>query len=47
MDDKDLDDIPHYAFDYGQGGFEDRLVKAFGRVLGGRLGREEQPAPTE
>jgi hypothetical protein len=38
---KDLDDIQRYAFDYEQGGFEDRLLKIFGRVLGPRLGREE------
>ena len=38
---EDLDDIPRYAFDYTQGGFEDRLVFIFGRVLGPKLGREE------
>ena len=26
LDDKDLIDIPHYAFDYKQGGFESRLL---------------------
>ena len=35
----DLRRIPMYAFDYGNGGWEDRLVAAFGRVLGPRLGR--------
>jgi hypothetical protein len=44
LEDQDLDDLPHYAFDYGQGGFENRLVNAFGRVLGRRLGREDPPA---
>ena len=37
----DLDDIRRLAFDYEQGGFEDRLVSIFGRVLGPKLGREE------
>lgn len=41
LTDKDLDDIQRYAFDYAQGGFEDRLVTIFGRVLGPRLGRED------
>jgi hypothetical protein len=35
----DLRRIPMYAFDYGNGGWEDRLVGAFGRSLGPRLGR--------
>jgi len=35
----DLRRIPTYAFDYGNGGWEDRLVGAFGRSLGPRLGR--------
>jgi hypothetical protein len=35
----DLRRIPMYAFDYGNGGWEDRLVAAFGRTLGPRLGR--------
>lgn len=39
--DKDLADIQRYAFDYEQGGFEDRLVTILGRVLGPKLGREE------
>jgi hypothetical protein len=36
---EDLEKIPRYAFDYGHGGWEDRLVGIFGRVLGTRLGR--------
>jgi hypothetical protein len=35
----DLEKIPRYAFDYGHGGWEDRLISIFGRVLGKRLGR--------
>jgi hypothetical protein len=35
----DLERIPRYAFDYGNGGWENRLVDIFGRVLGPRLGR--------
>ena len=37
----DIEEIQHYAFDFKQGGFQDRLVAIFGRVLGPRLGREE------
>lgn len=35
----DLERIPRYAFDYGQGGWEDRLTRVFGRNLGAQLGR--------
>ena len=35
----DLRRIPMYAFDYGNGGWESRLIAAFGRTLGPRLGR--------
>ncbi len=35
----DLRRIPQYAFDYRQGGWENRLKAAFGRVLGPGLGR--------
>lgn len=35
----DLERIPRYAFDYRKGGWEDRLIAAFGRVLGPKLGR--------
>jgi len=37
----DLRRIPIYAFDYKNGGWEDRLIRAFGRSLGPRLGRAE------
>jgi len=37
--DKDLVRISKYAFDMGQGGWEDRLIKTFGRSLGPKLGR--------
>jgi hypothetical protein len=35
----DLQRIPRYAFDYGNGGWEDRLVSIFSRTLGLHLGR--------
>ena len=35
----ELEKIPRYAFEYGQGGWENRLVGIFGRTLGPRLGR--------
>lgn len=35
----DLEKLPRYAFDYGNGGWEDRLVAIFGRHLGKKLGR--------
>jgi len=31
--------IARYAFDYGNGGWEDRLTAIFARTLGPRLGR--------
>ncbi|MBA2744307.1 MAG: aspartyl-tRNA synthetase [Chthoniobacterales bacterium] len=34
-----LERIPRYAFDYGNGGWEDRLTSIFSRTLGDRLGR--------
>jgi hypothetical protein len=40
LTDEDLANIPHYAFDYGQGGFEGRLIAAFSRELGATLGRQ-------
>lgn len=43
LTDGDIGDIRHHAFE-GQGGFQDRLIKIFGRVLGPTLGREEQPS---
>ncbi len=39
LDAQDLEQIPRYAFDYGNGGWEDRLLGIFGRTLGPRLGR--------
>jgi hypothetical protein len=36
---RDLRRIPMYAFKYRNGGWEDRLIKAFGRALGPDLGR--------
>jgi hypothetical protein len=39
LDDSDLERIPRYAFDYGQGGWENRLAGIFGPALGPRLGR--------
>jgi hypothetical protein len=35
----DLRRIAMYAFDYGNGGWEDRLMTAFSRSLGPKLGR--------
>lgn len=34
-----LERIPRYAFDYGNGGWENRLMAIFSRSLGPRLGR--------
>ena len=41
LSDADLERIPRYAFDYRNGGWETRLVGAFSRTLGRRLGRQE------
>jgi len=41
LTDDDISEIQHYAFDYEQGGFQDRLMFIFGRVLGVRLGRQD------
>ena len=38
---QDLADIPHFAFDFKQGGWENRLIAVFGRLLGPRLGRDD------
>jgi hypothetical protein len=35
----DLDQIPRYAFDYDEGGWEDDLIAIFSRHLGTNLGR--------
>lgn len=37
---EDRQRIRRYAFEYGDGGWEDRLVGIFGRTLGPRLDRE-------
>ena len=39
----DLAAIPHFAFDYKEGGFEHRLRKVFERELGPNLGRVVEP----
>ena len=39
VDDRDLERIPRYAFDYGNGGWEGRLSGIFSRHLGPQLGR--------
>lgn len=36
---QDLERIPRYAFDYGNGGWEGRLTSIFQRNLGADLGR--------
>lgn len=37
LSDEDLEKIPRYAFKYKKGGWEDRLIKVFGRTLGPKL----------
>ncbi len=39
LDARALEQIPRYAFDYGNGGWETRLKGVFGRTLGETLGR--------
>lgn len=39
LDEGDLERIPRYAFDYGNGGWENRIAGIFGRTLGAKLGR--------
>lgn len=39
LDAADLERIPRYAFDYENGGWQNRLMAIFGRVLGKTLGR--------
>lgn len=39
LTDDDLERIPRYAFDYGNGGWENQLTSVFGNHLGLRLGR--------
>lgn len=41
LTDEDVEDIARHAFDYKQGGWEERLITIFGRHLGPRLGREK------
>ena len=40
LTDEDLARIQHYAADYRQGGFQERLLATFGRALGPDLGQE-------
>ena len=39
LSDEHEEKIPRYAFDYKNGGWEDRLKRIFSRTLGPRLGR--------
>lgn len=39
LSDNDLSRISKYAYDYGQGGWQNRLEAIFSRTLGPRLGR--------
>ena len=39
LSDDDLEKIPRYAYDYGQGGWQNRLEDIFSRELGPGLGR--------
>ena len=43
LTDEDILKIPRYAFDYKQGGWQDRLKRIFGRTLGPDLGRPPKP----
>lgn len=43
LSDEDIERIAHYAFDMGNGGWENRLIGIFSRELGQSLGRD--PAP--
>lgn len=40
LSEQDLETIPRYAFDYKNGGWQNRLVGIFGRTLGSNLGRD-------
>jgi hypothetical protein len=44
LDADDLERIPRYAFDYGNGGWESRLSAIFSRSLGQSLGRASRQA---
>lgn len=39
LESRDVARIGRYAFDYGRGGWENRLREIFGRTLGPNLGR--------
>lgn len=39
LTEENLERIPRYAFDYNNGGWQDRLTGIFSRVLGPQLGR--------
>ena len=39
LDADELERIPRYAFDYKNGGWENRLIAIFRRSLGSKLGR--------
>lgn len=41
LDDTDLEQIPRYAFDYRNGGWQNRLTAIFSRSLGPSLGRQQ------
>ena len=43
LNDNDLARIPKYAYDYGQGGWQNRLETIFRRTLGPRLRRTNNP----
>lgn len=36
---RDMEQIPRYAFDYANGGWQGRLMATLGRTLGPNLGR--------
>lgn len=40
LTDDELEEIQRYAFDYNQGGWQQRLLAIFERTLGPELGRE-------
>jgi hypothetical protein len=42
LNDQDLADIPRFAFDYKQGGWQSRLMAIFARTLGPRLGKDDR-----
>jgi hypothetical protein len=44
LDDRDLERIARYAFNYNRGGWQARLVTIFGRTLGPTLGAQRLAA---